>query len=255
MQEKVGSTVPKSELGFCTQPRKFGNSQVLKSYRGKLTKKKAEEMVAVHRRFIDNLRQIGINVPETEMRIVPSDKKYTLQVVQERFEKDELAGEIIKSKSREEVVSLVKGVMRDSLKFLNSPFSRTMGFHATIRNYALRDGKLFMLDTFPPYGSKKETKKMMKQHAPTRLMRLVSTFGSPFLGAYIKEYYDAPTMLSGIVGTSCRLRPELEHDIKEAATSLVESQNFQWKEKFLREISKSPKQKLRWKLGRLIKRK
>ena len=83
-----------------------------------------------------------------------------------------------------------------------------IGFHPTLRNYALRDGSLFYFDTFPPM--------LMNQRELNRIILRMSPYGSLFkiffpltwINLVSNEYYNFDKMFTSIAGSCCRLRPE-----------------------------------------------
>ena len=113
-----------------------------------------------------------------------------------------------------EILQLCDMLFADTLKFFYGKNPKTdIGFHPTLRNYAVHKGQLFYFDTFPPM--------LMNQKQMNRLIITMSPYGK-WLKMFISqrainrvsnEYFFINKMFSGIVGSCCRLRPELAADI------------------------------------------
>lgn len=210
-------------LGFFTNPVALSDTSVLKEYNLSLTEKEAQELCFLHDDFVRNIRDVGINVPWTEARVDVRSSEYGFQVVQERFRPEELAGEIIKSGTENEVTQTSGLILEDALKFLNSGLNGKFGFHPTVRNYAVRNGVPVYIDTFPPYPDETTTRKLMIAAAPSADARKVMRENPNILGQYTAEYYQSIPMLTGIVASTIRLRPELKKQIVDNSLKKVSS--------------------------------
>ena len=241
-----------SHLGF------FGhisseNGKIIKRYRGGVSEDAAGRLSLQHANFINNLRSIGIATPVTHIRFVPKHHKLSVEIEQEQFKKEELAGEIIKNGTWAEVSHITQGIIRDAILFIQSPFSKEMGFHPTVRNYAVREGKFYMLDTFPPFSDRITTEKIMRRHAPSLLFKLIMAL-SPFtLRKFSEEYYNSVEMIYGIYGTISRLRPEFEAQIRQLFLN-ISGANSELQSEIERKIEKEGfSQKLKWHLVQFLK--
>lgn len=246
----IGDLVHKAELGFFAQPVNYENGRVIKNYRGDLSSRDASKTVSQHEEYIDNLRRIGVRVPPTEMRAMLNDRgSFNLKIIQEKFNPSELAGEICINGKPREAVSVARGISREAIKFLESDMFGKWGFHPTLRNYAFRNGDFYLFDTFPPYSSESETRRMMLRHAPNVPAKIMMGLIYPFLGAYTSEYYQPALMIGGIVGTATRLRPELEDEIREKILEDVYQSNIPDKEETISRLRKPINQGMKWKLA------
>lgn len=253
MPNTLTQTIPGSNLGF------FGNLEfkektVLKKYEGLLTPQECERLRKFHQDFISKLRDGGIRIPETTIHFVPKGKRFLVNIEQERFLPSELAGEIVKGGSSEEALSVAVGITSDAVSFLKSKLCGTIGFHPTIRNYAVRNGIFFMLDTFPPFSDRKSTERMMRRHAPTLTFKLIMNCFPFLLSKFTKEYYDPIEMIYGIYATMCRLRPELYSEINRAFRS-IKGLDPQVQTRLTKQIEKRGyQQKSRWRVISFLKR-
>ena len=214
--------VPFAHLGFFTNPILI-DGVVIKRYNLALNKNEAEELLNSHDSFVESLRGIGIRMPRTTGRITSAGKgAFGFEVIQDRFDESELAGEIIKESSSPDIAyGVVEGILSDTIAFLNSDLTGKMGFHPTVRNYAVKEGDCYCFDTFPPITTEKETRKLIVKSAPDSLSKVLMIAAYPFLGAYTKEYYDGFLMLSGVVKTASRLRPDISDELIARSSDFV----------------------------------
>lgn len=241
----------RSELGFFGQIYYLDSRKVLKRYSGSMSREESDKMLGFHRDYIKNLKKVGIHIPKTVAAVEHSPRGFKFWIVQDRFEPDELAGEIIKKGSKEDVLNVAEGILRDALLFIRSPFFGKMGFHPTVRNYAVCGGIFYMIDTFPPYGTEDETIRMAYRHAPNKKAKISMSIFYPFLKKFFKDCYDQVEMLYGIYGTVSRLRPEYEKDVRELLFSLIDKETASWKKDLLKKIQKrGARQMSKWILSR-----
>ena len=85
---------------------------------------------------------------------------------QERFAANEIVRNLVRFGAKELALAATSAVIEDILTFHNSPLAGKRGFHATLRNFAIRHGQTFFVDTFPPFGTPQETLNFVSQHAP-----------------------------------------------------------------------------------------
>lgn len=223
-------------MGFFTQMERRG-TKVVKSVNGRINWTTARDTIAKHDAFVRNLRFIGINVPETTMKFEQAGSRVRLEIEQEGFEAHELARNKIMNGRKEEVLSTMGGIISDALKFADSPKTGQMGFHPTVRNYAVRDGKFYILDTFPPFGEEREVWRIAARHAPTLPTRAFMTVAGPLNRVYTKQCYDPATMVAGIVASTVRLRPELKDEIIAHSRELITAGGGVHKATMLRAIT------------------
>jgi hypothetical protein len=242
-----------ANLGFFSNPICLGK-QVLKGYSLKMKEEEIDRLVKQHETFILQLSGVGINIPKTEARKVEVSKgRYSIEIIQERFEQTELAGEMVKNSDANSAVLVGVRIAQDAIKFLTSDLYGKIGFHPTIRNYAFRSGIGYMIDTFPPYSDIESTRKLMRQSAPNLRSKIVMNIFPPVLGFYSREYYSPAPMICGIVGTMSRLRPEIVSQARTEIKDLVSRVQASWRDEVLEELDKNKHlSRAMWKLAHLF---
>jgi hypothetical protein len=209
---EAASRLTDSNLGYFSKPFRinFRNSELmLKKYYPVRNPDIVSKILQNHERYISALSSIGIRVPDTIIRSVKIKGKYQIFILQEAFRKDEMLRTRFENSPEDELPKLCKLIYDDVLKFLTYPKeSMDIGFHPTLRNYALHNDALFFFDTFPPM--------LMKQRDLNRIIIRMSPYGSffkvfipeRFINLVTDEYYNFEKMFTGITGSCCRLRPE-----------------------------------------------
>lgn len=209
---EAASGIADSDLGYFSKPFRISfrnNELMLKKYFPVRNQEIVSSILQNHDSYISALRNIGIQVPDTIIRSVNIKKKYQIFILQEAFRKDELLRTRFETSPERDLLNLCKLIYDDVLKFLSYPKgSMDIGFHPTLRNYALHNGTLFFFDTFPPM--------LMNQRDLNGIIIRMSPFGSYFkilipsasVNMVTNEYYNFEKMFTGITGSCCRLRPE-----------------------------------------------
>lgn len=245
--------VPQAHLGFFSKPITISKSHVLKKYNLKEDKDAIKKIYKNHESFLEDFRNIGIKIPKTTGEIISLGKnKYTLYITQSRFSKERLAGEIVKNGSRENALMVLEKIIIDASKYLNSSLSKTRGFHPTLRNYAFsEEDEAYLIDTFPPYTTQEETKKMMIAASPNIITKLGLKYSDHLANYFTKEYYDGTEMISGIIKTAIRMKPNLRNDLEELTLNIVDK-NIPSLKKQIKKTLENPKQSLLWKIAHKI---
>ena len=222
---EAASRLTDSNLGYFSKPFRinFRNSELmLKKYYPVRNPDIVSKILQNHERYISALSSIGIRVPDTIIRSVKIKGKYQIFILQEAFRKDEMLRTRFENSPEDELPKLCKLIYDDVQKFLTYPkVSMDIGFHPTLRNYALHNDTLFFFDTFPPM--------LMKQRDLNRIIIRMSPYGSffkvfipeRFINLVTDEYYNFEKMFIGITGSCCRLRPENANAILDFSTGYI----------------------------------
>ena len=201
-----------SNLGFFSKPFRInyrGKELIVKLYFPVRNFSIVSSIIDNHKKYIDEMRLIGIKIPETIILTRKFKKKYQLVIIQEPFSNDNLLRNRILVAKSGELLNLCKLIFDDTLKFWkNRKDSVNIGFHPTLRNYSLHKEDLYYFDTFPPM--------LMNQKELNRIILRMSPFGgwlrkilpNSLINRVSDEYYHLDKMFTGIVGSCCRLRPD-----------------------------------------------
>jgi hypothetical protein len=224
-----------SNLGFFSKPFRvnFRNRElIVKKYLPIRNFKIVSEIIKNHERYVEELRKIGIKIPDTIIRTLRIKGKFQIFIIQESFQKGELLRYLLETSSKSELLKLCKLIFDDTLRFREGRMgSMNIGFHPTLRNYALHNGSLFYFDTFPPM--------LMNQRELNKIILGMSPYGSFFrrfipltwMNFISNEYYNLDKMFTGITGSCCRLRQEYTNDILKFSTEYIQSSSCSITEK------------------------
>jgi hypothetical protein len=224
---KLSGSERDSELGFFSKPFRLAfkdKELIIKKYFPVRDNSTVDFILRNHDNYVKELMSLGIKIPETIIRTVQSKRKYQIIIIQEAFKKEEMLRDIMERSSEEEMLEFCRLILDETLKFRNNRKNvADIGFHPTLRNYALHDGSLWYFDTFPPM--------LMKQRELNRIIIRMSPFGMlvknlippGLIDIVSDEYYDFVKMFKGIVGSCCRLRSDYASSILSFSTEYIRS--------------------------------
>ncbi len=248
-----------SNQGFFSKPFPIdyrGKELIVKLYLPVKNLSVVSSIIDNHNKYIDEMRLIGIKIPETVILTRKFKNNHQLVIIQEQFSNDNLLKNRILVATPVELLNLCKLIFDDILKFWTTKKdSMEIGFHPTLRNYSLHKGSLFYFDTFPPM--------LMNQRELNRLIIMMSPFGGwlrkivpcSLINRVSNEYYHLDKMFSGIVGSCCRLRPENAGKVLAFSKEYVSNSSLLTateKEYILRLLLKPPRLSIIWILIRLL---
>jgi len=200
-------------------------------------------IITNHNEYIRELKATGIKVPDTLIEVQKDKKGYQIIIIQEAFRKDELFRDKVEKAGDTDIISLCSLILDETIRFIsNRKDPAGIGFHPTLRNYALHEGELWYFDTFPPM--------LMRQNELNKVIIRMSPFGRiikplipvKFINLVSNEYYNFEKMFTGIVGSLCRLRPELSSAVLAFSKEYITNSrcSFQEKNNILKKLESPP---------------
>ncbi|MBY6003348.1 hypothetical protein KUV62_05485 [Salipiger bermudensis] len=207
---------PISRLGYFCAPFRPAegpySDRVIKVYRGLPDAGALDRLAAAHDDYVAALRETGVPLPETEFLLLESDGARVPVIVQEALPETSLMRPRMQAEGLEATLEMMEAAGQVIARFWNAAdrFDTRIGFHPSIRNFAVVDGTAVFYDTFPPliHYSRDEMGRMLLLFSEKRLMRLVGPLMRKRVTGIQDEWYSAPETLVGLVGSACRLRPE-----------------------------------------------
>lgn len=248
-----------TELGFFSKPFRLnfeGSEVVVKTYRPTSEKRFLEELVEHHDAYAFKLRELGVLVPETIASIRELNGKFVLALIQEPFTDNELLRGTMMTCDADRYVQLFEEIFEAAIAFCKArPDDHSIGFHPTLRNYAVRNEELWYFDTFPPMlCGQPELNRLILRMAPVSVSPW-KIIPNSWVNRVSNEYYQADKMLIGIVGSSCRLRPEFKELVLEKAKEIILGMellpNFD-KDDFLQQLENPPGLSGLWRFVRAV---
>ncbi|PIL18137.1 hypothetical protein P775_21460 [Puniceibacterium antarcticum] len=206
---------PISKLGYFCAPFRpasgpFAN-KVIKVYRGLSDETALERLAACHDDYAAALRTAGVPLPCTAFLLLPIEGRRVPVIVQDALPNEAMMRPLMQSGTRDETVAMMEAAGDVIATFWNNAdqFKTRIGFHPSIRNFAIIDGNAVFFDTFPPliHYSRAEMGKMLLQFSDKALMRWVGPLVQAKVTGIQDEWYSPAETLVGLVGSACRLRP------------------------------------------------
>lgn len=209
-----GQTI--SRLGYFCAPFRPADGpfrdKVIKVYRGLSDAAALDRLAQCHDDYVAALLGAGVPMPQTEFHLLEMDNARIPVIVQEALEGDNLMRPLMQRGSRDETLAMMESAGQVIADFwLNTRDSNArIGFHPSIRNFAIVDERAVFFDTFPPliHYSRQEMGRMLLTFSESRLMRVVGPLMQRRVTGIQDEWYSPPETLVGLVGSACRLRPD-----------------------------------------------
>lgn len=209
-------TQPVSRLGyFCAPfrpPEGVFSDRVIKVYQPLRDRAVADRLATCHDDYVKALLEAGVPMPETAFHLLEEQGAFIPVVVQEALPEASLMRPLMQRAPLDGTLEMMEAAGQVIADFWNAAdrFGTRVGFHPSIRNFAIVEGRAVFFDTFPPliHYSREEMGLMLLTFSEKRLMRIVGPFLRARVTAIQDEWYSPPETLVGLVGSACRLRPE-----------------------------------------------
>ncbi|EPX86729.1 DUF6206 family protein [Salipiger mucosus] len=211
------ATQPVSRLGyFCAPfrpPEGPFSDRVIKVYRSLPDAAALERLARCHGDYVAALQAAEVPLPATEFQLLEMDGGRVPVIVQEALPEASLMRPRMQRAPAEETLEMMEAAGQVIARFWNATqgSETRIGFHPSIRNFAIVEGRAVFFDTFPPliHYSRDEMGRLLLQFSDSRLMRVVGPLMQRRVTGIQDEWYSPPETLVGLVGSACRLRPEL----------------------------------------------
>lgn len=238
-----------SRLGyFCTPFRAPDGplmGRVIKIYRGLEDRAVAERLASAHDAYVLALRAGGVPMPETWFHLIEHGTALVPVVVQEPLPDAAMMRPQMQGASLDGALALMQAAGEVIARFWHwaEDQPERIGFHPSIRNFAVMDGHAIFFDTFPPLigYSRDEMGKMLLTFSEKRLMRVVGPLLQKRVTGIQDEWYSPPETLVGLVGSACRLRPDDAEAFLGWGRDFVRAEMAPWAEEALAGLSAPPR--------------
>ncbi|WP_318246650.1 DUF6206 family protein [Alloyangia pacifica] len=215
-RHQEGQGQPISRLGYFCAPFRPADGpfadKVIKVYRGLPDGAKLERLAQAHDAYVAALEQTGVPLPQTEFLLMETEQGRIPVILQEALPESALMRPRMQREDLASTLAMMEAAGQVIAQFWNNAdqIEGRVGFHPSIRNFAVLDGQAIFYDTFPPLigYSRDEMGELLLLFSEKRLMRWVGPFLKAKVTGIQDEWYSAPETLVGLVGSACRLRPE-----------------------------------------------
>ncbi len=184
---------------------------VIKVYRGVTDRAGLDRLDRAHAGYVALLRQTGVPLPETGFHRVEIDGVVLPLVVQRALPADSMMRTRMIEDTQPATLAHMEAAGQVIARFWGAVAGHPerVGFHPSIRNFALVDGAAVFFDTFPPlFGySREEMGRLLLAFSSRRLIRVVGPLARRTVTGIQDEWYSPAETVVGLVGSACRLRP------------------------------------------------
>lgn len=209
-----GQTI--SRLGYFCAPFRPAkgpfHDRVIKVYRGLTDHAVAERLRDCHEDYVAALLAGGVPMPETDFHLLEMEGALVPVIVQKALPAESLMRPLMQARPLSETLDMMESAGQVIARFWHWAEGQEtrIGFHPSIRNFAIRDGEAVFFDTFPPliHYSRDEMGQMLLTFSEKRLMRVIGPLMQRRVTGIQDEWYSPPETLVGLVGSACRLRPK-----------------------------------------------
>ncbi|MBP0481630.1 hypothetical protein J5474_03875 [Sagittula sp. M10.9X] len=244
---------PISRLGYFTAPFRPATGpladRVIKVYRSAGSRAATDRLAECHADYVSALQAAGVPMPETEFHLVgmpvAGHTEVTPIVVQEALDPACLMRPLMLSSTTERTLEMMEAAGQVIARFWHwaEGFDGRVGFHPSIRNFAILDGRAVFFDTFPPliHYTRDEMGQLLLQFSEKRLMRLVGPLVQKKVTGIQDEWYSPAETLVGMVGSACRLRPDDAQAYLSWGRDFVAREMQPWADEALPGLAEAPK--------------
>ncbi len=204
-----------SKLGyFCAPFRPTSGplrDKVIKVYQGQEDRETLQTLVTAHDAYMSLLGKLGVSAPETDIHLLSYGAILVPVIVQDAIETKFMMRSQMIDADLSRALALMDAAGQVIAKFWNglSPEDGRVGFHPSIRNFAIIHDKAVFFDSFPPliHYTHAEMGKILVQFSESRLIRFIGPLAPKKFAGIQDEWYSASETMIGLVGSACRLRP------------------------------------------------
>ncbi len=241
---------PISRLGYFCAPFRPPDGpfadRVIKVYQGLSDPDQATRLARCHDDYVAALQTAGVPMPDTAFHLRPLGGGRVPVVVQRALPADSLMRPLMQAGTRDDTLAMLEAAGQVIARFWRweaATQTPRIGFHPSIRNFAILDGQAIFFDTFPPliHYSRNEMGQMLLTFSEKRLMRLVGPLLRARVTAIQDEWYSPAETLVGLVGSACRLRPEHTQDYLDWGRSFARGPMAPWQAEIDRGLATPPK--------------
>ncbi|KMK66370.1 DUF6206 family protein [Puniceibacterium sp. IMCC21224] len=245
--ETRGQTI--SKLGYFCAPFRPATGpyqdKVIKVYRGLRDAAALDRLAVCHDDYVAALLRTGVPMPQTEFTLLDIDGARIPVIVQEALPADSMMRPQMQRADLPQTLAMMQAAGEVIASFWNNAdqIGTRIGFHPSIRNFAIVDGSAVFFDTFPPliHYSRAEMGRMLLQFSDKRLMRLIGPLMQTRVTGIQDEWYSAPETLVGLVGSACRLRPDDAQAYLDWGRGFARDEMPRWADAALRGMAEPPR--------------
>lgn len=246
---------PVSRLGYFCAPFRPASGplsdRVIKTYRGGRDPEVLEQLARRHEAYVDVLTWAGVRMPETRFLLLNEAGYIQPVIVQEALDEALLMRPRIEAATLPDALSMLEAAAAGIAEFWGRVAQRSerIGYHPSIRNFAIDDDGPIFFDTFPPLigYNREEMGRLLLRFSESGLVRGVGRVMPERIRGIQDEWYSPAGTIVGLVGSAVRLRPADGPDILDWARDFARGQlKPGLREEVLAELDRPPRLSAFW---------
>lgn len=206
---------PVSRLGYFCLPFRPKDGpladRVIKTYRGGRDRALLQELGVRHDAYVAALTGAGVRLPETQFLILEEAGYLQPVIVQEALDERLLMRPKLEAASLSEMQDILGAAILSIADFWARIADRPerIGYHPSIRNFAIDDQGPIFFDTFPPLigYSHAEMGRVLLRFSESGLVRAMGRVMPGRIRGIQDEWYSPAGTIVGLIGSAVRLRP------------------------------------------------
>jgi len=212
---------PVSKLGYFCAPFRPPSGpladKVIKTYRGGRDPEVLEQLHRRHDSYVECLTRAGVRLPETRFLILNEAGYMQPVIVQDALDEALLLRPQVERGELPQVLQALEQAALSIDAFWRNVAQRPerIGYHPSIRNFAMdEDGPIFF-DTFPPLigYSREEMGVLLLRFSESGMIRNIGSLLPERIRAIQDEWYSPSGTIVGLIGSAIRLRPADREEI------------------------------------------
>ena len=206
---------PVSRLGYFCAPFRPSDGpladKVIKTYRGGRDGDLLAQLAERHAAYVDLLHWAGVRLPPTTFLILREAGYLQPVIVQDALDERNLMRPRIMAAPLSEALDIL-GAAADSIADFWARVAQRperIGYHPSIRNFAIDDQGPIFFDTFPQLigYSRPEMGQLLLRFSESGLVRAMGRVMPGRIRGIQDEWYSPAGTIVGLIGSAVRLRP------------------------------------------------
>lgn len=194
------------------------NGRAIKRYHGTLKREAVTEAVKKHEQYVSWLRANGVEVAETTVREIKRGKGFAIEAEQSEIPQKQFLNSIMKQ-SGEQARHAFQKLLEVTLSVSKANRGKTIkwGFDVAPRNFAIVNGRLIYVDTYPALSMQngRVQPKPSRVHIRKRTLK-------PFARRFVLEDFGAGKLFSRILKYALALDPNQTGHYRETVQRFCE---------------------------------
>lgn len=190
-----------------------------------------------HLTYVQTLQGLKVPLPFVEMKSLGNDNWVEIYIEQDRFYNHEMGSHIVRSHSASNVENFTRLLTKNVFNFIANRQSSDIGLDPHYKNFALRNGSVILLDTFPPLLDSESLAIMVQKLGRTKRIRSLAHIPG-LVETATRCFYESPRIVASMYRSLRHARPDICSNLRgivetELNTFEASFGQVQWRDKLL----------------------